>query len=415
MLLFFRLRSGRLCSLNFNSIKEVLSCQIIVTFAVQNQTAKAFSGMSDKSFPKIIIDEDIPYIRGVLENYAQIHYLPGKAISRDEVSDADGLIIRTRTSCNKELLADTSVRFIGSATTGKDHVDEAFCRENGIRFVHAPGCNAGSVKQYVAAALSMVLKKKAIPPKQLTLGIIGAGQIGSRVIKLASILGFRVLINDPPRERQEGSTGFSSLPRVLQESDIVTVHVPLSGHGEDATFHMINDDFLRKMKPGSYLINTSRGPVADTGALKRHAERIHYVLDVWENEPDIDIGLLKNAFLATPHIAGYSVDGKANASGTVIRESAKYFGFPFGSWEPDIPQPVHEKIEANCLDEKCNVYDAILQTYDIRKDDKKLRDNTQSFERLRNGYPKRWEFEHFRVETQQTHCQALFNKLGFKK
>lgn len=371
--------------------------------------------MSDKSFPKIIIDEDIPYIRGVLEDYAMTYYLPGKAISQDLVKDADGLIIRTRTSCNKELLAGTSVRFIGSATTGKDHVDEAFCNKSGIRFIHAPGCNAGSVKQYVAAALSLIMKKKACSPEQLTLGIIGAGQIGSRVFKLASILGFRVLINDPPRERREGSSGFSSLPRVLQESDIVTVHVPLSLHGEDATFYMINDDFLRKMKSDSYLINTSRGPVADTGALKRHAERINYVLDVWENEPDIDTGLLKNAFLVTPHIAGYSVDGKANASGTVIREAAKYFGFPLGSWEPDIPQPVHEKIEANCSDEKCNVYDAILQTYDIRKDDKKLRDNPESFERLRNGYPKRWEFEHYQVETQQTHCKSLFNKLGFKK
>lgn len=371
--------------------------------------------MSDKSFPKIIIDEDIPFIRGVLEDYAQVHYLPGKSISQNKVKDADGLIIRTRTSCNKELLAGASVRFIGSATTGKDHVDEAFCKKTGIRFIHAPGCNAGSVKQYVAAALSVIMKKTAYSSKQLTLGIIGAGQIGSRIRKMASILGFRVLTNDPPRERREGPSGFSSLTRVLLESDIVTVHVPLSRHGEDATFHMIHDDFLRKMKPGSYLINTSRGAVADTGALKRHADRLHYVLDVWENEPDIDTGLLRDAFLATPHIAGYSVDGKANASGTVIREAARYFGFPLGSWEPEMPQPTHDKIEADSSDERCNVYDAILQTYDIRKDDKKLRDNPESFERLRNGYPQRWEFEHYRAEAQLTHCKTLFKKLGYKK
>ena len=371
--------------------------------------------MSDKSFPKIIIDEDIPYIRGVLEDYARVCYFPAKAISQDVVKDADGLFIRTRTSCNRELLAGSSVKFIGSATTGKDHVDEAFCKESGIRFIHAPGCNAGSVKQYVAAALSVIMKNTDCSPEQLTLGIVGVGQIGSRVRKMASHLGFQVLINDPPRERSEGLSGFSSLIDVLEHSDIITVHVPLSDHGQDATFHMINDDFLRKMKSHSYLVNTSRGPVADTGALKMHADRLHYVLDVWENEPDIDNALLRKTFLATPHIAGYSVDGKANASGTVIREAAKYFGFPLENWKPDIPEPAHEKIEADSSNKMCDVYDAILQTYDIRNDEKKLRDNPAHFEQLRNGYPKRWEFENYRIESQRPRCKTLFNKLGFKK
>ncbi len=371
--------------------------------------------MSDKSFPKIIIDRDIPFIRGVLDDYAQVHYHPGKAISHNTIKDADGLIIRTRTKCNKSLLAGSSVKFVASATTGKDHVDEAFCEDAEIRFAHAPGCNAGSVKQYVAAALSVILKKMSVSAEKLTVGIIGAGQIGSRVSKMGKELGFRVLINDPPRERNEGSAGFCSMTEVLEESDIVTVHVPLSRQGQDATYHMIDDDFLKKMKRGSFLLNTSRGPVADTAALKKYADRLHYVMDVWENEPDIDLDLLKNAFLATPHVAGYSIDGKANASKTVIREAADFFDFPLKNWEPEMPQPVHEKIDGNDLATMCDVYDVILQTYDIREDDQKLRKQPASFEDLRNGYPVRWEFEHYRVNTLQPHCKTLFNKLGFKK
>ncbi|MFW5975062.1 MAG: 4-phosphoerythronate dehydrogenase [Bacteroidota bacterium] len=371
--------------------------------------------MSDKQSPKITVDRDIPFIRGVLEDYAQMHYLPGTAICHDTIKDADGLIIRTRTKCNKTLLVGASVKFVASATTGKDHVDEAYCENAGIRFVHAPGCNAGSVKQYVAAALSVILKKMPGSAKKLTLGIIGAGQIGSRVSKLAAELGFRVLINDPPRERKEGREGFSSLTEVLEASDIVTIHVPLSYQGQDATYHMINDDFLKNMKPGSFLINSSRGEVADTAALIKHADRLNYVIDVWENEPDIDLDLLKNTFLATPHVAGYSIDGKANASKTVIRETADFFGFSLKDWKPELPQPVDETILANDWATKCNIYDVILQTYDICEDDQKLRNQPGSFEELRNEYPVRWEFEHYRVDTLQPHCKSLFNKLGFKK
>jgi erythronate-4-phosphate dehydrogenase len=371
--------------------------------------------MSDKQSPKIIIDEDIPFIRGVLEPYAHIQYVPGQAISNHILHQAEGLIVRTRTKCNEALLTNTAVRFIGSATTGKDHVDETFCRNAGIHFEHAPGCNAVSVLQYVAAALSVIMKKVSPRPSQLTLGIVGAGHIGSRVSKISRALGFNVLINDPPRARAEGDKGFCGLQTVLKQSDIITLHVPLVKGGQDATYHMVNDAFLQMMKAGSYLINTSRGPVADTEALKLNADRIHYVLDVWEKEPDIDLFLLEKAFLATPHIAGYSVDGKANGTQAVVRAAANFFGWPLKDWSPSIPVPEDPVIKLPASTEtECKVFDVILKTYDIDKDDKALRNVPEEFDRWRNQYPVRWEFPHYIAVTQNKTCKELYNHLGLK-
>lgn len=370
---------------------------------------------------RIIADDNIPFLKGILEPFSSISYLPGREITNQVVKGADALLIRTRTICNEELLRDTSVKFIGTATIGYDHIDTGYCDKKGINWVSAPGCNSFSVQQYIASALLRIAAENNFSLKDKTIGIVGVGNVGTKVEKFARTMGMNVLLNDPPRARQEKDIRFSDLLTLLKESDIVTLHVPLSFNGEDRTFHLFSDEMFQLMKKESWFINTSRGEVVDTEALKGTIgnERIGgAVLDVWENEPELDIPLMHMAYLATPHIAGYSTDGKVNGTVAVVRKLSSYFGLPLTDWSPEqIPLPRFQTIDMDC-NGKGNeeiIRRSVLHTYNIVEDDVKLRFDPSLFEKLRGTYPVRREFPAYTVKLRGCPSEAVtqLEELGF--
>lgn len=371
---------------------------------------------------KIIADDKIPFLRGALEPYADVVYLPGLQITRDMLQDADVMLIRTRTKCTESLLEGTGVKFIGTATIGFDHIDVHYCNKHNIIWTNAPGCNSSSVMQYIAAALLRISSKSGFQLKDKTLGIVGVGNVGSKVEEFARILGMKVLLNDPPREREEGGVSFHSLETILSESDIITLHVPLNVVGEDYTFHLFEDENFRMMKKGTWFINSSRGEVTDTGALKKaliSGKLGGAVIDVWENEPDIDLNLMNHAFLATPHIAGYSTDGKANGTSMVVNFLSRILNLPLEQWYPDIiPPPVSPEIIMDCSGktDEAIIMEAVIQTYQIESDDAALRKNPSEFEKLRGDYPLRREFNSFTVHLKNgtVKVRQMLEAIGFK-
>lgn len=345
---------------------------------------------------RIVIDSDIPFIQGVFEPFAEVVYKKGGEIDRATVQGADALIIRTRTQCNRELLEGSTVKMIASATIGQDHADLAYCREKGIVFTNAAGCNAGGVMQYVFTALYALAQKKGMElprynHRKQVLGVIGVGNVGSKVAGLGEYLGFEVLRNDPPKEREQtdGLTDYYSLEYLLEQADVVSVHVYL----DDKTRNMINDEFLARMKPGALLINTSRGEVADEEAILRHRSRLGgVILDVWDHEPGINRELLACTDIATPHIAGYSYEGKLNGTQMVVRSVAGFFNLePLKSF---VIQP--ETVNLNHLDLKNWIQPKICEVlnniFPIFEEDGKLRNSPSDFEKIRSAYQYRREF-----------------------
>jgi len=371
---------------------------------------------------KIVADDKIPFLKGVLETCADVVYLPGKAITRKIITDADALLIRTRTKCTEDLLKGTKVRFIGTATIGFDHIDTQYCEKHGIIWTNAPGCNSFSVQQYVAAALLKMASEFRFSLKGKTIGIVGVGNVGSKVAKFAELMGMKVLLNDPPRARAEGEKNFVSLGTILYESDIVTLHVPLNIVGDDTTWHMINDKCFKKMKKGAWLFNTSRGEVTETAAIKKvlsTGKPGGAVLDVWENEPDIDIELMARTFLSTPHIAGYSTDGKAKGTSMVVNSLCKHFNLPLIDWYPEnVPPPEHPVIPIDGVgktDEDI-VRQAVNHTYNIEEDNIRLRFSPSDFEKQRGEYGIRREFSAYTVRMNggTKKVRKMFEGLGFK-
>lgn len=346
---------------------------------------------------KVVVDDKIPALKGVLDPYADVLYKEGKAISKEDLVDADALIVRTRTLCNKDLLEGTSVRMVATATIGTDHMDLAWLEQKGIHWCNAPGCNSGSVKQYIASVLAHLILDGTVP-SETTLGIVGVGMVGSKIESLAKALGFKVLLNDPPRARREGADKFCSLDYLLSNSDIVTFHTPLIRQGEDATFHLMDESKLALLKKGAVVINSSRGEVCETRAMLKgldNGQISRLVLDVWENEPNIDSKLHNKVWIGTPHIAGYSVDGKSNGSTMTIHAIAREFGLPLQDWQPtSLPVPDYPFIHLDNNSEPAylKAAKAILRTYDILEDDKRLREDPEDFEKQRGSYPVRREF-----------------------
>jgi len=353
--------------------------------------------------PSLIIDDHIPFIRGVLEPYARVVYVKGGVITHDLAREADGVIIRTRTTCDARLLKGTNIKFIATATIGYDHIDTDFCRQNGIAWHHAPGCNASSVNQYIASVLASLSLRHDLSLNGKRIGIIGAGHVGTRVASLAKILGMVTLLNDPPRARTEGPGGFVSLEEIMETADIITFHVPLNLGGPDRTYHLAGMDFFQKLIKKPYIINTSRGAVVDTGSVKeaiRQGMISGYIADVWENEPYPDIELLNMTEIATPHIAGYSIEGKANGTAACVRAAGRFFGFGLDEWYPPIlPPPANPIIQPAAEDKSPEqiVLNAVLSAYDVMMDDNAFRKNPENFEELRNHYPTRREFEAFTI------------------
>ncbi len=371
---------------------------------------------------KIVCDNKIPFLKGVLEPYAEVVYLPGKETGAEAVRDADALITRTRTKCDAALLEGSGVRVIATATIGYDHIDTQWCDSHGIVWKNAPGCNSWSVKQYMASVLVTIARRRGLDLPSMTLGVVGVGNVGSKVAELASLLGMKVLLNDPPRARKEGPEGFVSLEEIIRRSDIITLHVPLSREGEDATWHLFDAGRIAGMRPGQILVNSSRGPVTDNEALREalKAGSIRAaVLDVWEHEPDIDRELLELVDIATPHIAGYSADGKANGTVASVRTLAAELGLPLTDWAPSaMPVPAQSldfSLDAAGKSLQEVLSEAILHTYDVLEDDAALRKEPLRFEKLRGDYPVRREFSAFtlRLSNGTAEQAEILEKTGF--
>jgi len=373
-------------------------------------------------FMKIIIDDKIPYIRGAFESVAEVVYLPGSKTTREVVKDADAIITRTRTICDEKLLAGSSVKFIATATIGYDHIDTDFCDAVGIKWTNAPGCNSKSVEQYIASTLMVLAETKGLQLKNLCIGVVGVGNVGSKVAQVCNLLGMRVLLNDPPRQRAEGSAFFVSLKEIMDQADIITLHVPLNLKGEDATFHLGNEIFLSGLKKHPILINSCRGEVLQTNAVKaalKNGQISGFVCDCWENEPDIDLELLEMTDLATPHIAGYSKDGKATGTQMSVQVISRFFGLKLNNWQPsgvELPTNPFIELDGEGLSEQVIISKAILFTYDIRTDDRLFRKNPEQFEQQRGDYPTRREFPAYTIRTKNVKSETLDKlvKLGFK-
>lgn len=335
---------------------------------------------------KIIVDNKVPYIRETLEKIAdQVIYLPGKDITHDIVKDADALITRTRTKCNRELLEGSNIKFIGTATIGFDHIDTEFCKKANITWKNCPGCNAGAVEQYVHAVLLLLEKEKGINLKNSCIGIIGVGHVGTRIRNMAERLGMKILLNDPPRN-DNGEKGYVDLQTIADNCNIITFHTPLIREGKYKTYHLADKDFFGLLKRKPVIINTSRGEVIDTNAILDALNNntiSEAVIDVWENEPNINIDLLNKVFIGTPHIAGYSADGKINATRMTLESLCQFFNINAEiniSLPPDPNAPYSD-------DENTR----ILQQYNPHDDCEALRSHTQMFEQLRGDYKLRRE------------------------
>ncbi len=371
---------------------------------------------------KVVVDNKIPFIKGVLEPFADVLYLPGSEISRDHLMDADALITRTRTKCNEKLLSGTKIRFIATATIGFDHIDTVWCEKNGITWTNAPGCNSGSVYQYIASVLVNLSNKYGFNFSDRTIGVIGVGNVGRKIVRLGEWLGMRVMLNDPPRSRKEGPCSFISLESIVRECDIITCHVPLNMSGTDKTHHLIDEKFLRSLNPNTILINSSRGEVVDNKSLRlvlQEKKLLAAVLDVWENEPDIDLDLLNLLDIATPHIAGYSADGKANGTSMSIQSLGKFFNLPLSRWfATDVPLPGSTRLTIDCAGKTVQevISEAIIFTYNIGEDDYRLRSSPETFEKQRGNYPLRREFQAFEITLQNGRPDILnsLKGLGFK-
>ena len=339
---------------------------------------------------KIVADRNIPFLEGVFEPYAEVIYRDGKEISREDVADADVLVIRTRTKCDAGLLEGSSVRMIATATIGVDHIDLDYCASRGIRVHNAEGCNAGGVMQYVFSALYGVASRKSIKLDDAVFGIIGVGHVGKKVAELAEYLGFKVLLCDPPRAEKEGYEGFCELEYLLANSDVVTLHVPL----DETTCGMADEDFFTIMKPGSIFINAARGEIMDEKALKQAMPKFGAVIiDTWNNEPDVDEELIEMVDIATPHIAGYSYQGKQNGTASVVQAVAGFFGIPqLYDYYPATDVPEHEPVKLDLRDKKQGEVAAVFQyNYPIFTDDFRFRMEPGNFEKMRSNYQYRRE------------------------
>lgn len=340
---------------------------------------------------KIVIDSAIPFIHGVFEPYAEVKYIFGPDIRHDDLVDADAFITRTRTRCDRALLAGTAVKMIASATIGMDHVDQDYCREAGIFVQNAAGCNAGGVMNYVFSALYGVAARKGLKLEGQTLGIIGVGHVGTRVETMAVTLGFSVLKCDPPRAEAEGPSCFCDLDELLAKSDVVTMHVPLN----DSTRVMADASFFAKMREGAIFINASRGEVMVDEALKAARPKLSaIIIDTWNNEPHPDPELIAMVDIATPHIAGYSYQGKQNGTTAVVRSVARFFKIePLYGFFPSTELKELEAVKLDFRGKSQGEIASMMQyNYPIFTDDFLFRCAPDSFEQLRADYKYRREF-----------------------
>ena len=359
---------------------------------------------------KIIADGNIPFVAECFSSIGDVEVLGGREMTRSVVAGADVLLVRSITQVDADLLAQSKVRFVGSATIGFDHIDIEFLRRENIGFASAPGSNANSAAEYVIGGLLEIGQRREIELQGKSIGIIGVGNVGGRLAKKCAALGMEVCLNDPPLARQSGDSKYRPIEELF-ECDFITLHTPLTFEGIDKTFHLADDKFFESPKPGCVFINASRGGVVETGALRAAIEAGRLgavVLDVWENEPNIDVELLKMVDIGTPHIAGYSLDGKIAGMIMIYEAACEYFGVEgklgAGDFlpEPAVPELV---VDGSSGSEQDVAAGAVREVYDIVEDDAGLRrvadepveERGAFFDGLRKNYPVRREFQNTKV------------------
>lgn len=367
---------------------------------------------------KIVADQNIYSVENAFSDCGTVVKVPSYKINRSILQDAQALLVRSVTPVNQELLEGTAVKFVASATIGVDHVDLDYLRDNNIGFAHAPGSNADSVAEYVVAAIFQTALRINRDHRELKVGVIGAGNVGSRVCRLARVLGMDCLVNDPPKRDLTGQGIYLPLEEVLENSDIVSLHVPLITTDPYPTYHMVNSDFIGRMKKGAALINTARGKVLDEKSFRTVRDHLGaVVLDVFENEPSINPDMVRLADIATPHIAGYSLDGKLRGTEMIYEFMCAFF-FKTPSWSADSCALHTERVELDLTSSPNPLYDAVGKAYPIMEDDEQFRQlfsvqkdqQARFFEELRKNYPKRLEFPHYTVlidEKQKAYADVL--------
>lgn len=365
---------------------------------------------------KIVADNTVPYLKGIAEPIADVTYLTSKEFTPEQIHNADALIVRSIDKCTRELLEDSQVKLITSATIGFDHIDTQYCEEAGITWKNSPGCNAVSVAQYILAGLiilSLVRKEKL---QGKTIGIIGVGHVGKEVQKLCTAFGLNVLLNDPPRAEIEGQKEFVSLDTIAEQADIITFHTPLTKTGRYATFHLAGKDFFSKLKKNPWFINASRGAVHDTEALLQAYQTgkiSEMIIDCWENEPTINLELLSHTTIATPHIAGFSADGKANGTRMCLEHIESFFHLRFDKIKNVVPPALENPIIDLDKFTENRIEQAVLKSFNPLYVDKMLRENPTKFEWYRNNYQHPREFSAYTIIHATMEEAQVLQQLGF--
>ena len=363
---------------------------------------------------QFVVDENIAFAGEDFSQFGDVVLVSGRQITNDILHNAEALIVRSITNVDENLLQDTNIKFVGTATIGTDHIDYNYLDENNIELADAKGCNAESVAEYVFTALLKITIDNKHTLKNKSIGIIGVGNVGSRVAKYAEALGLKVYKNDPPKQRAGKGNNYISLEEVLQ-ADIITLHVPLNKIGIDKTFHLLDQKKLSKIKEDTIIINTSRGAVVDNKALLDIIDKKHFkvILDVWEGEPSINTDLLQKVLIGSAHVAGYSLEGKVNGT-KMIYDALCRFTNQQNDWEPKLPTVENNIIDVSSirsLDEKLHFI--FKQIYNIETDDSEMREmigmnnesRTAHFDKLRKEYPLRREFDNYTILIEETDKQ----------
>ncbi|MFB3116125.1 MAG: 4-phosphoerythronate dehydrogenase [Gammaproteobacteria bacterium] len=376
---------------------------------------------------KIIADQQISYVAQAFSELAEVTLCNGREITAESIHEADVLLVRSVTPIDANLLEGSQVKFVASATSGQNHIDSDYLQRNSIGFADAKGSNARSVAEYVLSSLFVLADQHDFKLKEKTVGVIGCGEVGSRVVDMLETMGVQTIMNDPPLKDAIGNNAsIGDQYRDLQEvllADIVTLHVPLTEDGFYPTQQMVNSGFLDKLNDDVILLNTSRGSVIDEMALRAHIESHHnmkVVLDVWGNEPDIDTDLLTHTSIGTPHIAGYSIDAKLRATEMIFRSMCEFFQLD-AAWQAVTELPDENMPELNLnadVDDEDAIQIAVLASYDVRGDSEALRclpeinieQRGRYFDELRENYPVRREFPAMVIKLSESK-KALAEKL----
>jgi len=369
---------------------------------------------------KILVDENMPYARELFSRLGEVKPVAGRPIPMDELADAQALMVRSVTKVNASLLSGTAVKFVGTATAGTDHVDQAWLDEAGIGFSAAPGCNAIAVVEYVFSALLMLAERDGFTLKDRTVGIVGVGNVGSRLQARLEAWGVRTLLCDPPRAERGDAGDFRPLEALVREADILTFHTPLFKEGPYKTLHLADDALISALKPGAILINACRGAVVDNAALLTRLEAgqdLSVVLDVWEPEPDLNVELLKRVDIGTPHIAGYTLEGKARGTTQVFEAFSDFIGHRQQvALDTLLPAPEFGRITLHGPLDQPTLKRVAHLVYDVRRDDAPLRKVAGipgEFDKLRKNYLERREWSSLYIQCDDAEAASLLHKLGF--